>query len=672
MTLRHVVPQPILEHYERGETRGTFQAATMFIDLSGFSSLSDELIQYGREGTEVLTDIINRTFDPIIHRVYEHGGFISTFAGDAFTAIFPLDRPDAIAHAIVAGFDIQDIMAAQRHLYTRLGTFSLAVKIGLDVGPVYWGILGRGDAHTYYYRGPAIDGAAHAEAHARAGHIIASARLWPHIQDHVHGRPVSDARDAYRILSHTFTVSPTPVHLSPLTEDQLRPFVPESILHLSIPAEFRNLCSTFISFQEPDTPDALDEFVTHVMALADIYGGYFNKIDFGDKGNVILLLFGAPISHENNVARAAEFLLALRDQERDIPWRAGVTFGTAYAGIVGGRARCEYTAIGDVVNLSSRLMTLADWGHILTDARVHRQVRNGYRFIPLGRRTVKGKRKPVLVYRLVARAAHRAPVTERRPIFGRERELAQLEAWITPLWADPGDGTRPVFVHITGDAGMGKTRLLQEVRARLEDTHPLQWLYCPADDILRQSLNPFAHALKQYFHQSADRSPEENRATFHRILESVIRRIPSGEPGDSVRAELERTASLLAAILDIHWPGSLYEQLEPQLRFENTLLALTNFIKALALARPLILEVDGGHLLDGDSRTLLVRLMGELAGWPVAVLVASRGATDLPGGDAVRWRELHLGPLDEEGVRAIAAAILGRDLTEDAGRFLLE
>ncbi len=671
MNLRQIVPQPIIEHYQRHETEGTFQAVTMFIDLSGFSTLSDELIQYGREGTEVLTDIINQTFDPIIQRVYEHTGFISTFAGDAFTAIFPLKTPESVAHAVAAAFEIQALMAAQRHLYTRLGTFSLAVKIGLDVGAVYWGILGQGNLRTYYYRGPAIDGAAHAEALAKAGHIIASAQLWPHLTDHVQATPVENA---YRLTGHTFTPMSQPPHLPSLTEEHLRPFVPPSILHLHISAEFRNVCSTFVSFQEPPTADALNNFVTTVMNLADIYGGYFNKIDFGDKGNVILLLFGAPISYENNVERAAEFLLALRKQERHILWRAGVTFGTAYTGIVGGRFRCEYTAIGDVVNLSSRLMSMAQWGHILTDARVHRQIRETHQLVALGRRSVKGKRKPILVYRLTARKAPTAILPERRPLFGRERELSLLREWLEPLWQSNAESRTSPLIHIIGEAGIGKTRLLQELRSQLEETHALQWLYCPADEILRQSLNPFVHALKQYFHQSADQSAEENRAAFQRILTDLLQRLPHEEPGDSVRAELERTASMLAALIDIYWADSLYEQLEPQLRFENTLQALINFFKALTLLHPLILEVDGGHLLDRDSITLLQRITRELKEWPVAVIVTSR-PTDtrtLPGTEHGMWRELPLGPLDQENVRAIATTLLGKELTPEAVRFLYE
>ncbi len=239
-----------------------------------------------------------------------------------------------------------------------------------------------------------------------------------------------------------------------------------------------------------------------------------------------------------------------------------------------------------------------------------------------------------------------------------------------------GAPARAAFVHVRGDAGEGKTRLLQALRSRLEEQHEVQWLYCPTSELLRQSLHPFVYALRRVFDQSSERTPEENRAAFERARTRILRHLPKGGLADSVRKELERTASMLAALLDLHWENSLYEQLEPQLRFENTLLALVNLVKALSFRSPVVLEVDGGHLLDGDSRTLLGRMVMDLASWPVAVLVASRETARegvaLPGADANVWQEMRLQPLSQEDTRAAATALLGRELTDKAAHLLYE
>ena len=72
--------------------------------------------------------------------------------------------------------------------------------------------------------------------------------------------------------------------------------------------------SGFISFEASPSPADLDAFVTWAMDAAADYGGTFNKLDFGDKDPVMLVLFGAPVAHENDLERAANFLLTLRDQ----------------------------------------------------------------------------------------------------------------------------------------------------------------------------------------------------------------------------------------------------------------------------------------------------------------------------------------------------------------------
>ncbi|NJN55633.1 MAG: hypothetical protein HC804_13310 [Anaerolineae bacterium] len=79
----------------------------------------------------------------------------------------------------------------------------------------------------------------------------------------------------------------------------------------------------------------LHEFVAEVMHLADEYGGVFSRMEFGDKGGLMVLWFGAPLSHENNAERATRCLQALpgRTRHLSVQWRAGLTTGLVWAGI---------------------------------------------------------------------------------------------------------------------------------------------------------------------------------------------------------------------------------------------------------------------------------------------------------------------------------------------------
>lgn len=196
---RNLIPHFIHDQLERQNYEGRFQAATMFVDISGFTRLTETLMQYEKDGAEVLTGALNRIFNPVVAEIYAHGGFISTFAGDAFTALFPSDvGRDAIAsyHVSNTAFFIQDFIARHGLLETKYGAFEMGVKVGLSAGEVAWGILGRGERRTYFFRGPAIDACAQAEHHAAKGEIVVGDEIWPH------------TRPAPRL--HPFLLSPAP------------------------------------------------------------------------------------------------------------------------------------------------------------------------------------------------------------------------------------------------------------------------------------------------------------------------------------------------------------------------------------------------------------------------------------------------------------------------------
>ena len=135
--MRNLVPQLILEQFATGELSGRFQATALFVDISGFSAITDALMQHGQYGAEVLATVMNSIFDPLVRSVYEQGGFVGGFAGDAFTAIFP----DSPLHALAAGWTIQQHMGSHADYDTPYGRFSVFAKVGAAAGEVAWGIV---------------------------------------------------------------------------------------------------------------------------------------------------------------------------------------------------------------------------------------------------------------------------------------------------------------------------------------------------------------------------------------------------------------------------------------------------------------------------------------------------------------------------------------------------
>ena len=147
----NLIPQYIVKNNKEKRLEGHLEAVTMFIDISGFTTMTQSLMKNGDEGAEILTEIINRIFTPSIDIIYQNKGFISTFAGDAFTSIFPNDRVD-VDSAIYAAVEIQKIFQQIGIQKTRFGIFELQIKIGLSLGEVEWKIIQTADMNSYYFK----------------------------------------------------------------------------------------------------------------------------------------------------------------------------------------------------------------------------------------------------------------------------------------------------------------------------------------------------------------------------------------------------------------------------------------------------------------------------------------------------------------------------------------
>ena len=88
----NLIPNFIQTQFECGHQGGTCEALTMFVDISGFTAMTESLMRGGDDGAEILSGILNRLFNPIVTAIHTYGGFISTFAGDAFTAVFIIEE----------------------------------------------------------------------------------------------------------------------------------------------------------------------------------------------------------------------------------------------------------------------------------------------------------------------------------------------------------------------------------------------------------------------------------------------------------------------------------------------------------------------------------------------------------------------------------------------------
>jgi predicted ATPase len=362
-----------------------------------------------------------------------------------------------------------------------------------------------------------------------------------------------------------------------------------------------------------------------VFHLQNTYGGLFSRVDIGDKGTNLLMFWGAPLAQENDVERALNFFLELR-KESSVPILAGITYRLAYAGYMGGSLQEEYTCYGWGVSLAARLMMAAGPGEIWADEEIARRAGRRFSFQPVGEHKFKGFSQEQNVFKLLERKQDDRAVFSGEFI-GREAELETLGRFIAPVWSGGFAG----MLTVVGEPGIGKSRLIDAFRASsIFIENESYWAVCQADEIVRQSLNPFRYWLKRYFRITESKQDAESKQAFDDKLDELIESIPD----ETLSHSLYRTRSFLGELVDLRWPDSLYEKMDAQGRFDNTFIALSSLLRGESLRQPLVIVFEDAHLLDSDTKSFLLYLERVLnadayKSYPIAILTTSRG--DDPG-----------------------------------------
>lgn len=618
--MHRVVPELIVENYKAGRFSGTFPAVGMFLDLSGFSAMTDALMTHGQHGAEILANLMHGVFDPLVEGIFDHGGKIVGFAGDGIMALFPVEseaRTTAFS-ALAAAWLIQKRLFNDPVRNTIYGKFQFTAKIGLTYGDVTWGILHSEDRRnaTYFFRGSAVDDAALAEHNARAGQIVLTSSMEELLRESIETECFGSF---YHVNGFAVDLpAPSPIVFPPVNLEISRIFMPEEIIAQNARGEFRQVVNLFIRFPNL-RDDELQQVTQIIFDLRRKYGGLLNRIDFGDKGCNILMLWGAPVAYENDITRALNFILDLQERVH-FAVTAGVTYYVAHAGYLGSVMCEDYTCYGWGVNLASRFMMNAPDGAIWVDDRIARRISNRFELEYVGEQQFKGFSLFQKVHRL-RRYDFGIESVYQGELIGRENELAQLEDFVKPLWRGEFAG-----VHlILGDAGIGKGRLVQAFRSsQLFNSRPVLWAFCQSEQILRQSFNPFRSWLVRYFGLASIYDVQARKQIFDSRLNDLVASVPDPALGH----EVDRLRSVLGALVDLYWENSLYEQLDAEARYNSTLLALLSLIKVESLRQPVILFVEDVQFIDEDSLQFLPRLKRSIqsgdVSYPIAIIATSR------------------------------------------------
>ncbi|XYH98020.1 adenylate/guanylate cyclase domain-containing protein [Sorangium sp. So ce1128] len=486
-----LVPDFIIQQDALGNTEGSFTGAVLMIDIPGFTELTEKLMQHGRAGAETLAGTLRYYFDPLIAAVHHAGGFITNFAGDAFTALFQ-DTPDrkVAEYVLGAALSMRDLFAEHPERDTPFGSFPFSFRMGLAWGSVEWGIVRISPERAYYhFHGQALAACVAIERQAQKGDILLDRALCdriPPASAKYHGEGV------YKLGDVPAPRMPQVPRNPPRGEGTA--FVARGVADMPPEGEFRNVTSVFLSFEQIPS---FAELTRLLHELSELYGGTFTGIDAGDLGIAALIHFGAPITHENDNDRALDFALELKKRGlRQMRLRAGITRDVRYAGFNGGTERHEFACIGRATNLAARLVAKAPWSAIWADEQVFRAGETSYQWTTENIFRFKGFDLPILVYSLERRRISVQKEFYDLGLIGREAEIEQLARYVGPIF----EGKPAGIIYIDGEPGLGKSYLVQRFRHRCEEhqtDRPFLWIDARCDQTLQSSLNAFEFALKE-------------------------------------------------------------------------------------------------------------------------------------------------------------------------------
>jgi class 3 adenylate cyclase/tetratricopeptide (TPR) repeat protein len=394
-------------------------------------------------------------------------------------------------------------------------------------------------------------------------------------------------------------------------------------------------------------------------------------------GDGVLALFGAPVAHEDDSERAVRAALAIHAAlvgygaevaaAYGIELAARVAINTGPVVVPAGDLPddARYNALGDTVNVAARLQSFAGTGGTALGAATARQVERVFPLEQLGDVELKGKEKPLAAFRVVGEreAEREAP---RAPLVGRERELRLLVDALAGLTEGRG-----AIVSVTGEAGIGKSRLLAEARDQLGD----EVRFLSGTAVSYADAIPY-YPIRELLRDWLGLGLSEHAARVRLELKAGL----AGLLGEAAQTHYPFLATLhgLEAEPDV---AERLRQLGDESVQHLTVDAVLELVRGLARERPLCLVLEDLHWADEATLELADELLALPDEEPLVVVLVYRSERDLGAwelGQRARQRyphrlvELELAPLDAESARALAKGAADGDLPESLASLLVD
>jgi len=432
-------------------------------------------------------------------------------------------------------------------------------------------------------------------------------------------------------------------------------------------ADVANYTSISEKLDPEEAHQVMDGCFKILMDEIHKYEGTINQFT----GDGVMALFGAPVAHEDHAQRACHAALAIQsavtaygdkikgDQGQDFKMRIGLNSGPVMVGAIGNDLRMDYTAVGDTTNLAARMESMARPGTIFVSENTQRLARDFFEFKSLGKVEVKGKEDPQEAFELIKTGKVEtrigASVAKGLTRFvGRKNSMATLMEAFDKVKSGSGQ-----VVGLVGEAGVGKSRLLFEMRSMMPRG---EYSYLEGRCIHfggSMIYLPILDVLKSYFEiKDGDQELTIQKKTTEKIIDL----------DEKLKGVLPPIHELLSLKVD----DDVFNKLEPNEKRERTFEAIRDLLIRVSQERPLILAVEDLHWIDKTSEEFLGYLIGWLANNAILLLLLYRPEYTHPWGSKSYYNSIVLSQLTTKSSAELVKAILeGADVVIELKELIL-
>lgn len=595
-----------------------------FVDISGFTQLTERLARKGKVGAEEMSDTLSATFAALLTVARGDDADLVKWGGDAVLLLF--HGPDHAARAARSAYRMRHALRTAGRVGTTSGAVTLRMSVGIHSGDLDFFLVGDPAIHReLVISGPGASATAEMEAAAAAGQIGLSAQTAALLPARLLGAGLGGGR---LLRSQPplddLVVLPRQAGLDPASA--LPPPIRARLLAGAVQPEHRTIAVAFVQFSGTDAlmaadgpaalAQALDDVVRNVQGACAEYDVTFFESDINRDGGKIMLTAGAPHSAGHDEERMLRVARLVMDRAGRLPLRIGVNRGRVFSGDFGPDFRRTFSVKGDAVNLAARVMAKAAPGQVLATTQVVERSATVFRTVQLAPFMVKGKSMPIHAAEVGEIVGSRRDDRIEMPLVGRAEELATLRAALDGARARTG-----TLVEVVGEPGIGKSRLVEEL---LADAADVVVVTAPCEEY---------ESSTAYF-------------PFRRLLREVLGIAPDSDSATVAARLTDRVAANAAHLLD--WvpllgvpldvdlpPTTATRELDEQFR-KPRLEAVVCELLEWVLPTPTVLVFDDAHLMDDASADLLRRLASQLDRSPWLVLVTRR---DLEAGFVPRAQD---------------------------------